>query len=96
MVERTGLRKGTTGASKGWFYVGTGLWTLRTVRKFAARKEEVLVSEKIRPGDRVLITNTGLTVKQAKRSGEPLPKESKGRKGRKAAAKARKRAAKTT
>ena len=56
MAERTGLRRGL-GGSKGWFYLGTGLWTLRTIRRLAADKEEILISETLKPGERIVISN---------------------------------------
>lgn len=83
-VERSGLRKGMAG-SKPWFYVGTGLWTLRTVRRLAERKDEVLLSEVLKPGQRIVIANGRATIDDG-----PAPaaatkvKGRKGRKGRKA------------
>lgn len=81
-VERSGLRKGMAG-SKPWFYVGTGLWTLRTVRRLAERKDEVLLSEVLKPGQRIVIANGRATIDDG-----PAPAAAtkvKGRKGRKAA-----------
>lgn len=80
-VERSGLRKGMAG-SKPWFYVGTGLWTLRTVRRLAERKDEVLLSEVLKPGQRIVIANGRATIDDG-----PAPAAAtkvKGRKGRKA------------
>lgn len=79
VVERSGLRKGMAG-SKPWFYVGTGLWTLRTVRRLAERKDEILVSEVLKPGQRIVIANGRATIEDG-----PAPAPvAKGRKGRKA------------
>lgn len=80
VAERTGLRKGL-GGSKGWFYLGTGLWTLRTIRRLAADKEEILISEELRPGDRIVIANARTA------EGEPLarPTRRRARKAKKAA-----------
>jgi len=74
-LERLGINRGVFGGSKGWFYVGSGLWTLRTVRRMAERKSEVLISEPIRAGQRIVIANGTATVE-----GEPAPY--RGRKGR--------------
>lgn len=63
-VERTGIRRGL-GGSKGWFYLGTGLWTLRTVRRLAERRDEVLISEILRPGERMIIANGRATIEPA-------------------------------
>lgn len=79
-VERSGIRKGMAG-NKGWFYVGTGLWTLRTVRRLAERKDEVLISEVLAPGQRIVIANGRATIDDA--PGTPAA-PAKGRKARKA------------
>jgi hypothetical protein len=63
-LERTGITKGLFGASKPWFYVGTGLWTLRTIRRLAERKPEILLSEALRPGERMTIANGVATIEQ--------------------------------
>lgn len=70
-AERMGLNRGLLGGSKGWFYVGTGLWTLRTVRRMAQRKTEVVLSEELQPGERVVIANGRATLDTAARS--PVP-----------------------
>ncbi len=61
-AERLGVNRGLFGGSKGWLYVGSGLWTLRTVRRMAGRKTEILVSEEIGPGDRLVIANGRATI----------------------------------
>ncbi len=60
-AERAGLRRGV-GGSRGWFYLGTSLWTLRTIRRMAARRSEVLLSEELRAGDRLVIANGRATI----------------------------------
>jgi hypothetical protein len=66
-VERTGLRKGM-GGSKPWLYVGTGLWALRIMRRLGERREELLIQERLRPGDRLIIANDRPTL-----DGAPAP-----------------------
>lgn len=61
-AERLGVNRGIFGGSKGWFYVGTGLWTLRTVRRLASRKSEILLSEELKPGQRLVIANGRATL----------------------------------
>lgn len=56
-LERAGVSRGIFGSSKGWMYVGGGLWTLRTMRRLAQRKTEVLLREELAPGDRLIISN---------------------------------------
>ena len=96
-AERAGLRKGLNG-SKPWFYVGTGLWTLRTIRRMGERKTEILVSETLKPGQRIVIANGRLTVDEAEHRGasiaEPQTTEKRSRRERKAEAKAAEKAAK--
>jgi len=62
IAERAGISRGLFGGSKGWFYLGTGLWTLRTVRRLAERKPEILLSEKLEPGQRLVIANDRATL----------------------------------
>lgn len=80
MVERAGVTRGVFGTSKGWFYVGTGLWTLRKVRSLGERKPEILLSEVLRPGQRMIIANGRATIEDAP-GAEPAPL--KGRRRRK-------------
>lgn len=87
-LETQGLRKGRTG-SKYWFYLGTGLWTLRTVRRMAERREEILISEVLKPGQRLIIANDRATLEHP----DAAPRPPKGRKARKAQRKADAKAA---
>ncbi|CAN5784830.1 hypothetical protein BH10ACT1_BH10ACT1_09960 [soil metagenome] len=83
IAERAGISRGLFGGSKGWFYVGTGLWTLRTVRRMAERKPEILLSERLQPGQRLVIANGRATLDST--GGGAQAQSTKGRKGRKAA-----------
>ena len=85
-IEHLGMSRGRQG-SKTWLYVGTGLWTLRTVRRLADRREEILISEPLRPGERIIISNARPTL-------DATPKPPKGRRAKKAHRKAEKKAAK--
>lgn len=67
-LQSIGMSRGVFGNSKGWFYVGTGLWTLRTVRRIAERKPEILLREEIKPGQKLVIANGRATVE-----GDVLP-----------------------
>ena len=83
-VERLGVNRGVFGGNRGWFYVGTGLWTLRKVREFGQGKPEVLLLEELKPGQRLVIANARPTLEPAV-SGRAEPTS---RRGRKAATKA--------
>ena len=86
-LEHLGMSKGRQG-SKTWLYVGTGLWTLRTVRRLADRREEILISEPLRPGERLIISNNRPTIEAT------APKPPKGRRAKRAHRKAEAQAAK--
>jgi hypothetical protein len=64
-AERLGINRGLFGGSRSWLYLGTGLWTLRTVRRLAERKPEILISEELKPGQRIVIANGRATVDDA-------------------------------
>lgn len=64
-LERVGVSRGVFGSSRGWFYVGTGLWTVRKVRALGERKPEILLRETLRPGDRVVLANGVATIESA-------------------------------
>lgn len=70
-AEGIGVSRGVIGGHRGWLYVGTGLWTLRTVRRLAERKSEVLISEELKPGQRITIANGIATLDDA--SAAPAP-----------------------
>lgn len=89
-VERLGVSRGVFGGSRGWFYVGTGLWTLRKVRTLAQRQPEILLRETLRPGDRMTIGNGVATIVSA-----PLADQQLTRRGRKARQVERERAARS-
>lgn len=86
-AERIGFRKGL-GGNKAFFYLGTGLWTLRTVRRMAERKTEVLISETLEPGQRIVITNGRALGEQAQQQqakrAKPKAEEKASRKQRRA------------
>lgn len=96
-AERLGITRGVFGGHKGWFYVGSGLWTLRTMRRMAARQSEVLISERLAPGQRLVVSNGRATVEEAQELGADIrAPETTGkvtRKERKAEAKRAKQAA---
>ena len=88
-VEAHGMRLGR-GGKKHWLYVGTGLWTLRTVRRLAERRDEILISETLQPGQRLIIANNRPTIE----SPVDTPRPPKGRRARKQQKKADHKAAK--
>ena len=77
-LEQTGFRRGLFGNSKAWLYVGTGLWTVRTLRRFAGRQTQILISEELKPGQKMIIANGIATI-----VGEAVATPGTGRRGRK-------------
>lgn len=67
-LQSIGINRGVFGDSKGWLYVGTGLWTLRTVKRMAERKPEILLREELKPGQRLIIAND-----RASLTDDPIP-----------------------
>lgn len=78
-AESLGINRGLLGGSKGWAYVGTGLWTLRRVRKMADRKSEILISETLAPGERMVIANGRATIEQVEDQGRTVREAGKGK-----------------
>ncbi|MCB0978344.1 MAG: hypothetical protein KDB02_12885 [Acidimicrobiales bacterium] len=75
-LQSIGISRGLFGGSKGWLYVGGGLWTVRTIRRMAERKPEILIREEIKPGQRITIANNVATI-----DGGELPVK-RGRRGK--------------
>ncbi|WP_426572933.1 hypothetical protein [Aquihabitans sp. McL0605] len=88
-VEAHGMRMGRSG-NKRWLYVGTAMWTLRTMRRLAERREEILISETLKPGQRLIIANARPTLGEP----DPKPKAPRTKRGRKKLAKAQAKTAK--
>jgi hypothetical protein len=61
-LQRLGVRRGLGGAGKGWLYVGIASWGLRTLQRMASRQPEIILSEEIKPGQRIIIANDRATV----------------------------------
>ena len=63
-LQRLGVYRGISG-SKPWLYVGIAAWGLRTLRRMGDPKPEILLSEELRPGERVVISNARSTTDDA-------------------------------
>ena len=61
------LRKGLSGQSKFWLYVGVIGLVRRGYRRFAQKDETVVLGERILPGQRLEIFNTELPSRRAQR-----------------------------
>ena len=54
-LQRTGLRKGLLGTSKGWTYAFFGAIVLRRVRKAIGSEPEVVYRGELKPGESFVI-----------------------------------------
>lgn len=60
-LRRTGFRKGVQG-NRAWLAVALSMWGAQKLRQLATREPEILISEELRPGDRMVIANGRATV----------------------------------
>ena len=56
MLRHNALAKGVFGGRRGWMVVGAFLWDPRLIKRFMGRQEEVLTTERLKPGQTVTIT----------------------------------------
>ena len=56
-MRRNGIRKGLFGGSRGWAAVAVGTWGYTTLKRLARREPELVLSEELKPGDRIIISN---------------------------------------
>ncbi len=61
-LRRTATRKGIFGGSRAWVAVSVATWGYTKLKSMAERKAEVVFSEEIQPGQRVIISNDRPTV----------------------------------
>jgi hypothetical protein len=56
-LYRRALRKGLLGGSRPWFYLWAGLAGFKILRRLARDEPEIVYSERLEPGQRLLITS---------------------------------------
>ena len=61
-LRRSGTRQGIMGDSKPWLYIGAASWGFRLLRRMAHQKPEILLLEELKPGERIIISNSRPTV----------------------------------
>jgi hypothetical protein len=52
-LRRNSITKGFFGGSSGWMAVGVVVWGGRLLRKAVGRREEIVATEKLEPGQRL-------------------------------------------
>ncbi len=55
-LRRLGLARGL-GKSNAWLAVGVTAWALQTLKRFATKEPKVVFSEKLKPGERLVISH---------------------------------------
>jgi hypothetical protein len=55
-LRRIGLARGL-GKSNAWLAVGVTAWALQTLKRFATREPKVVYSERLNPGERLVISH---------------------------------------
>ena len=56
LLRQNAISKGVLGGRRGWMAIGAFLWGPRIVKRFMGRQEEVLTTERLKPGETVTIT----------------------------------------
>jgi hypothetical protein len=56
-LVRRGLRQGLLGGEPLWLWLGGGALAVRLALRVLRKNEEVVFSEKLRPGERLVITH---------------------------------------
>jgi hypothetical protein len=62
ILRRNGVRKGIFGGSRGWAAVAVGTWGYTTLKRMARREPELVFSEELKPGERIIISNNRATL----------------------------------
>jgi hypothetical protein len=67
LLRRNGLNRGFLGGSRPWMVIGGIAYGARMVRWLARRRQEVVFSQEIRPGERLLVTPIAASEKRGRR-----------------------------
>jgi hypothetical protein len=51
------VQRGVRGSSRGWFAVAVATWAFRQARKLTSREEKVVLRERLKPGETLVITH---------------------------------------
>jgi hypothetical protein len=65
-LRRIGLRKGLGAGNRGWLYVGLVAGGLRYAGSLLRRDEDVLTTERLGPGESIVVRNAGSPAKGVK------------------------------
>ncbi len=62
LLRRNGFRRGILGGSRGWAAMAIATWGYTKLKGLAERDAEVVFSEELKPGQRLVISNDRPTV----------------------------------
>jgi hypothetical protein len=54
-LQSRGVQRGVRGASRSWFWIAVGAWTLRRVRRVIGSEPEVVYRGELKPGQAIKI-----------------------------------------
>jgi len=55
LLRQRSIQRGLFGGSRGWMAIGVLVWLPRLWKRFAGRQEELLATERLRPGQSIQI-----------------------------------------
>ncbi|MCE9622492.1 MAG: hypothetical protein K8R99_09125 [Actinomycetia bacterium] len=56
VLRQRSLQRGLFGGHKGWMAVGVLVWMPRVLKRLGGRKEELIATERLRPGQTIQLT----------------------------------------
>jgi len=62
ILRKNGLRRGILGGNRAWAAVAVGTWGYSQLKRLSQRSAEVVFSEELKPGQRIIISNDRTTV----------------------------------
>jgi hypothetical protein len=70
-LVRRGLRQGLVGGETIWLWLGVGALAVQFALRALRKNEEVVFSEKLKPGERLIITHQPRTGHNGRRESPP-------------------------
>ncbi|CAN5473276.1 hypothetical protein BH10ACT2_BH10ACT2_11750 [soil metagenome] len=56
VLRQRSLQRGVLGGHRGWMAVGVLVWTPRVLKRLAGRQNELIATERLRPGQTIQLT----------------------------------------
>jgi hypothetical protein len=68
LLRRNAIYKGFLGGQRGWLAVGVVVWGARLARKALGRNEQVVATEKLKPGDTLVLRTIPQQTREQRRA----------------------------